>query len=287
MNGYFAGFPTDINYLFWVADPARCVEQSLRPDARMLRPESAFGACSPLPLGGGLGYTVGMAAASEKARRRWFRLTPDRCVLGLLALEGFLLLSAWFRWFPFNQHKGYAVLITIASVGVFLLLMFLWFLAALIFRRRFQFSILSLLLLAVVVAIPCSWLATEMQAAKKQGEAAKVMNTGQDEGAFYDYQYQWDQESGQRVLLPDEGPPTSGWLEQLLGTDFFRRVVLVEIKSETALDERLQRLEDLPALKELGIWNQPVTDVRAKACRRLGRARTVGHSEHLRNGHRA
>ena len=40
------------------------------------------------------------------AKPRWYRLTPDRCVLGLLALEGFLLLSAWFRWFPFNQHKG-------------------------------------------------------------------------------------------------------------------------------------------------------------------------------------
>ena len=51
----------------------------------------------------------------------------------------------------------------------FLLLMFLWFLAALVFRWRFQFSILSLLVLVVVVAIPFSWLATEMKAARKQG----------------------------------------------------------------------------------------------------------------------
>ena len=29
----------------------------------------------------------------------------------LLAVEGFLLLSAWFRWFAFNQHKGWTVLI--------------------------------------------------------------------------------------------------------------------------------------------------------------------------------
>ena len=35
--------------------------------------------------------------------------------------------------------------------------MLLWFLAALLFRLRFQFSLLSLLLLAVVVAVPCSW----------------------------------------------------------------------------------------------------------------------------------
>ena len=93
----------------------------------------------------------------------------------LLALEGFLLLSAWFRWFPFDQHKGYAVLITVASVGVAFLLMLLWFLAALVFGWRFQFSILSLLLLVVVVAIPCSWLATEMKAAREQREAVEAI----------------------------------------------------------------------------------------------------------------
>ena len=93
---------------------------------------------------------------------------PDRCVVALLALEGFLLLSAWFRWFPFNEHKGWTVLIAVASVGATLLLMFLWFLAALVFRLRFQFSILALLLLVVVVAVPCSWLATEMKAAREQ-----------------------------------------------------------------------------------------------------------------------
>ncbi len=98
---------------------------------------------------------MGMTDAAEKPR--WYRITPDRAVLALLALEAFLLLSAWFRWFPFNQHKGWTVLITVAGVGAALLLMLLWFLAALLFRLRFQFSLLSLLLLAVVVAVPCSW----------------------------------------------------------------------------------------------------------------------------------
>ena len=108
-------------------------------------------------FGGGLRYTMGMAAAAEDARRRWFRFTPDRAIVALLALEGFLLLSAWFRWLPFNEHKGYTVLICLAAVGAALVLMFLWFLAALVFRLRFQFSMLSLmLLLPVVVAVPCA-----------------------------------------------------------------------------------------------------------------------------------
>ena len=114
-----------------------------------------------------------MADATEDTRkvRRWFRLTPDRVVLGLLALEGFLLLSQRFEWFAFNRHKGYTVLITVASVGLAMVLMFCWFLAALIFRWRFQFSIRALLLLTVVVAVPCSWLATEMKQAARQRDA--------------------------------------------------------------------------------------------------------------------
>ena len=75
-----------------------------------------------------------MTGMSDTLKPRWYRLTPDRCVVALLALEGFLLLSVWFRWFPFNQHKGWRCSITMASVGVALLLMFLWFLAALVFR---------------------------------------------------------------------------------------------------------------------------------------------------------
>ncbi|MGO8688961.1 MAG: hypothetical protein ACLQLG_04950 [Thermoguttaceae bacterium] len=108
-----------------------------------------------------------MAAVAEKARRRWFRITPDRCVVALLALEGLLFLAKQCHW----MSKGWPVVIAVGAVGAFLLLMLLWFLAALVFRLRFQFSILALLLLVVVVAIPCSWLAPAMKKAKEQRQA--------------------------------------------------------------------------------------------------------------------
>ena len=60
---------------------------------------------------------------------------------GPAAGRGLLWLSERFHWFPFNAHKGWTVLIAVASLGVFLLLMLLWFLAALVLRLRFQFSI--------------------------------------------------------------------------------------------------------------------------------------------------
>ena len=76
---------------------------------------------------------------TTQARVRWFHLTPGRFVLALLAVEVLLWLSERFGWL--GWHKGYAVLTGVAVVGVAMLLMLVWFGVALIFRRRFQFSI--------------------------------------------------------------------------------------------------------------------------------------------------
>ena len=125
-----------------------------------------------MPHGGGAAILWAWPPLLKKPAAAGSASRPIAGVLALLVLEGFLLLSEWFRRFPFNQHKGWSVLICLAAVGAALVLMFLWFLAALVFRLRFQFGILSLLLLVVVVAVPCSWLATEMKAAKTQRKAA-------------------------------------------------------------------------------------------------------------------
>ncbi len=192
-------------------------------------------------------------------KTRWFRLTPDRCVLALLALEGFLLLSAWFRWFPFNQHKGWSVLICLAAVGAALVLMFLWFLAALVFRWRFQFGILSLLLLVVAVAVPCSWLATEMKKAKTQREAVAAI-TRLCKTVQYDYQCDT---SGDNI--PGARPPGPQWFRNLLGEDFFASVVYVDLSPGTVIFVGLGRTEELRLLQEGHINDQSrVTDADLK-----------------------
>ena len=103
--------------------------------------------------------------ATSQARARWFRPTPGRFYLALLAVEVLLWLSDRFGWL--GWHKGYAFLTCVAVVGVAMLVMLSWFGAALVFRRRFQFSLRALLVLVVVVALPCSWFAVEMKAAQK------------------------------------------------------------------------------------------------------------------------
>ena len=82
-----------------------------------------------------------MANACEP---RWCRITPGRLVVVLLALEGLLFASERLGLFGVNRHKGYTVLIALAMVGLAIVLMLLWFLAALLLRVWFQFGIRSL-----------------------------------------------------------------------------------------------------------------------------------------------
>ena len=103
---------------------------------------------------------------------RWYRLTPDRLVLLLLVVDCLLWLSNWLGWPAW--HKGYTVLACMASVGVAMLAMLLWFGVALLFRGRFQFGVRSLLVLVVAVAIPCSWMAVE---AKEERDATATIET--------------------------------------------------------------------------------------------------------------
>ncbi|MGO8691901.1 MAG: hypothetical protein ACLQLG_19950 [Thermoguttaceae bacterium] len=209
-----------------------------------------------------------MAAVAEKTRRRWIRITPDRCVVALLALEGFLLLSAWFRWFPFNQHKGSTVLITIASVGVILLLMFLWFLAALVFRWRFQFSILALLVLTLVVAVPFSWLATEMRAARKQREALERVEKLH---GSVSYDYQFDTSSD---VTSAAKPPGPAWLRTLLGDDFLASVVVCVAVNDVT-DDLLENLKGQTRLVELHLINTHVTDAGLEHLKGLPRLQSL------------
>ncbi len=84
-----------------------------------------------------------MTDPAAKPQPCWFQLTPGRFVLALLAVEVLLWLSERFGWLAW--HKGYAVLTGVAVVGLAMLLILGWFVVALVFRRRFQFSLRSLL----------------------------------------------------------------------------------------------------------------------------------------------
>ena len=137
-----------------------------------------------------------------------------------------------------RRAGGDAALVAVAGVGVALAVMLLWWLAALVFRWRFQFSLRSLLMLTLAVALPCSWLAVEAKRAKEQ---YKVLRGPQ-------VVYEW-QISAPGVLRPNATQPGPHWLRQLLGNDFFQDAFWVKVSNDGEIEQvkRLSRLQELSA----------------------------------------
>ena len=150
------------------------------------------------------------------------------------------------------------MLIAVATVGVFFVLMFLWFLAAPVFRWRFQFGIISLFVLTLVVAIPCSWLAVAREKARKQREAVAEIEKA---GGSFSYDYQLDANGDEILGAIPPGPP---WLRELMGDDIFESVALVDLADLEVGDARLQHLKEhldgLPQLQELDLGHTKVSD---------------------------
>ncbi len=196
---------------------------------------------------------MGMTEPAPKPR--WYRLTPDRCVIGLLVVECLLWLSERFQWLTW--HKGYAVLSAVAVVGVAMLVMLFWFAVSLLFRWRFQFSIRALLVLVVAVAVSCSWLAVEIRAAKKQWAAVAAIELL---GASVDYDWQVDVNG---KALRNAQPPKPEWLRDLPGDDFFSHVQAAH-HHPWFTDVGLEHLEGLTQLQQLYLYGTQVTDAGLK-----------------------
>ena len=179
--------------------------------------------------------------------RRWYHLTPDRLLIALLPVLGLLLVSEWFRWFPFNEHKGWTVLIALHQGWTVLIALAVVCLAAVVLRRRFEFGLSSLFLLIVVVAIPCSWLAVKMQRARRQREPVEaIQKAGGRVG------YDWGN------VKPKSSAPV--WLRRLVGEDFFADVYSVSLKDTGVGDKDLEHLTGTPHLYMLVLSGTQITD---------------------------
>jgi hypothetical protein len=178
-----------------------------------------------------------------------FHLTPGSLIALLLGVEVLLWLSNWLGW-P-ALHKGYAVLTCMATVGVGMIVMLLWFFAALTFRWRFQFSIRSLLVLAVVVAVPCSWFAVEIKKAERQ-RAAKAAFQRFPGYVMHDYE--------RAAVQP--AWPAPPWLCRSLGDDFFAPIEFVCLGCDKRFtDADMEYLDSLPGLRMLRLGGANISDV--------------------------
>ena len=82
-------------------------------------------------------------------------------------------------------------------------------------RRWFQFRLRTLLIAILVLSLPLSWFAMRMEKARRQREAVVAIRWL--EGTAY---YEWEFKSGGTQ-------PSSTWWRNVLGHDYFDKVVLV------------------------------------------------------------
>jgi len=176
--------------------------------------------------------------------------TPAWLIFGLLVVEGLLWLSGRYTWFRFNTYEGWTALIAVANVGVVMLLTLLWFIACLLFRWRFQFTIRSLLLLTVAVALASGWLAVERERARKQTEAVDRVYACRGRVSWDPQPTSW----GPRPREPE-------WLRSLLGDEFFRFESDVEFDFNSDIEAGLEAIEGLTQLQRLWLNETRISDV--------------------------
>lgn len=89
---------------------------------------------------------------AKDARRRWFLPTPAWLVYGAVVATGVLFVCERWRWSFFGQRKGYAVLLALGVVAAVVVLIPAWMLVTLLFRRRAQFGLRTLLVFVSLCA---------------------------------------------------------------------------------------------------------------------------------------
>jgi hypothetical protein len=122
--------------------------------------------------------------------------------------------------------------------------------------RWYQYSLRSLMLLVLLVAICMSWFAVKLKQAREQRAIADdiIKNSGE---VFYDYQYDLDCFYGNKSGEP-AGPL---WLRHWFGDDLFNNLAGVNISDRPIYDRQLQRLANLHHLKSIILWHaDDITD---------------------------
>jgi hypothetical protein len=201
---------------------------------------------------------------------RWYHLTSDRFVIGLLVVQVFLLLSARFQWFPFNEHKGWTVLIAVGVVGLAVLVMLVWGLVCLCWRRRFQFSFRSLLVFLLAVSVPLGWFAWELERARRQRKAVEAI-VGMGGDVYYYDQYE-------RVMTWETNRPPiiRLWLLKRLGRDFFIRIVKIDCTLSLQFgDDEAMLLKSLSTLEKLYLSDTQISDEGVKHLTALTKLRLL------------
>jgi hypothetical protein len=196
---------------------------------------------------------------------------PDRLLLMILVLTMLVFFCELNGFYLF--HKGWLTLLVVFAATGTLPALLGWSLAASIFKRPFQFSLRSLLLLMLVVAMAFSLLAKEIKNAEEQRLAFDAIK------GFGDLAYDWQSgPDGRRIR--DAQPPAPKWLCDLFGVNFFGEITAASIRPGVIASEAgMETLERLSRVEHLDLVGGRITDAglrHVQACARLKTLRLLG-----------
>jgi len=123
-------------------------------------------------------------------------------------------------------------------------------------RRRFRFSLRTMLAVVVLLSLPLGWFALKMREAERQRRAVEAIRKA---GGLVVYDYEMERLESR--LQPD--PPGPEWLRKLVGEDLFWSVVFVH-PSSTFADDDMPHLTELTKLETLHLSLTQVTDAGLK-----------------------
>ena len=124
-------------------------------------------------------------------------------------------------------------------------------------RPRIQFRLRTLSIAVLVLSVPLQWFAMRMQRARMQREAiVAIKRLG---GTAY---YEWEFKSGGTK-------PSSTWWRNVLGHDYFDKVVLVRFANAQIGDTDLEHVKNLPDLESLFLGDTEVSDAGLEYLERL------------------
>jgi len=153
-----------------------------------------------------------MSDAASKPR--WYHLTPDRLLIGLLVAAILVLLADRLELLGLTRGSGWNVLLAAAIVCLGLLVSMIWFIAGRLLGRQFRFSLNSIIALTVLVAILSVWFATMLADGNPQKDPiAAIRRLGGE--IVQDYETRLEDppdEFSEDTVLPD-------WCRYMVGVD--------------------------------------------------------------------
>ncbi len=193
---------------------------------------------------------------TPKPKRRWFRLTSYRFLIGLLVAQVLLLLAERYSLFGLGQGSGWKVLLVMGPVGLAVLSGLFRFGMSLNSNRRFQFKLRTLAVSMLLIGVGFGWLGQKVHQARRHREAIRAAGAWR---VRFDYEMLGHDLGDMVSARPTFGTrPGDVELEQLQG---LVDLEYLDLDGTKVTDAGLEHLKGLTGLEVLDISHTRVTEV--------------------------